>query len=449
MPTYATMSDNKSHRWLIHHIPTVTLHWGARNHMCQWCHIELLTGERSGGFCCGPQGKRAGDVLPLPPLPQQYNTFINHSDISSLSRSLNLVFSFASLETTASFPTLPGGPSFFAIQGHVYHRIRPEHQNSAVHWILHDGFMLNQAPFSNIAKSLPQFWILALQQALMLVNLFARSLKVLSLLGNELCPNAEIVLLDSGTAEISALMTYNNTALQEVNPRRIVISRSADNHIHHIPTISRLWEPLAYPLLFPHATLGWGIVGAVDEIFSMNLQAGPAPEFEQATTQIWHYRARLLREHRFHIFGRLTNEYIVDMWSRNLECWLKYIRDNQQAVHIADAELLGDDSPSADNIFLPSSFLGSNRWAAQSIADSLAIAAKYGPPTFFITMTCNPLWPKIQSRLNPGQTFADVPLAVCHCRPQRFRRAKERDNGSDTRVTHQISHVDNIWREEL
>ena len=44
---------------------------------------------------------------------------------------------------------------------------------------------------------------------------------------------------------------------------------------------------------------------------------------------MWHYRAQILREERFQIFGRLTNEYIVDMFSRDLECRLNYIRSNQ------------------------------------------------------------------------------------------------------------------------
>ena len=57
------------------------------------------------------------------------------------------------------------------------------------------------------------------------------------------------------------------------------------------------------------------------------------------------------------------------------------------------------------NIYLPASFLGSNKWSSEQITDSLAIAAAYGPLTFFITMTCNTNWPEIQSILRPGQDF--------------------------------------------
>ncbi|KAJ7939821.1 hypothetical protein B0H13DRAFT_1586827 [Mycena leptocephala] len=68
-------------------------------------------------------------------------TFINDPRISHLSRMLNLLLSFASLETTQPFPEIDGPPIFMAIQGRVYHRVHPNHQNSAVCWLLYDGFI--------------------------------------------------------------------------------------------------------------------------------------------------------------------------------------------------------------------------------------------------------------------------------------------------------------------
>ena len=104
--------------------------------------------------------------------------------------------------------------------------------------------------------------------------------------------------------------------------------------VFHIPTVSRLWEPLAYPLLFPHGSLGWGLVGRTDDVADANqpLGANAAPDFELATTQMWHYRYYLLHEERFQIFGCLTNEYLVDMFSCNLKTRLAYIRHNQEHI---------------------------------------------------------------------------------------------------------------------
>jgi hypothetical protein len=191
----------------------------------------------------------------------------------------------------------------------------------------------------------------------------------------------------------------------------VVIRRDGANQ--SISTISRLWEPLAYPLLFPHATLGWGIYGTQHDFSLHGADETSEMASDVPTRQIMHYRARMLREPRFQIFGRLTNEYVIDMFTRNLETRLNYIRANQKRLRAEDATLM-DVSQIADcrNIYLPASFLGSRRWATEQISDSLAVAAMYGPPTFFITMTCNTNWPEIQSQLRHGQDFTDIPVVV-------------------------------------
>lgn len=120
--------------WEIGPITTPRLQWGAyirrKKHECPMCGIELLTGEKPG-FCCGPEGSKFQEVTPLPPLPAEYDVFINDPQISKKSRVLNLTFSFASLESTHDFPKIGGGPSFVAMEGKIYHRVRPNHQNSA------------------------------------------------------------------------------------------------------------------------------------------------------------------------------------------------------------------------------------------------------------------------------------------------------------------------------
>lgn len=109
--------------WVIAPIKTPKLIWGERRgttvHQCLFCGLLLLTGERPG-FCCGKNGQYLHDITPLPPLPIQYSAFISHPQISSLSRILNLIFSFASLETTHQFPQINGPPGFFSPYKAVY-----------------------------------------------------------------------------------------------------------------------------------------------------------------------------------------------------------------------------------------------------------------------------------------------------------------------------------------
>jgi hypothetical protein len=397
--------------WTIRECRRSILRWGqvynGVPHRCPSCRIPLLTGE-TAGFCCGPHGRRLQDVPPLPPLPNEFQIFADDPALSSLSRILNLIFSFASLETTHLFPNLTGPPGFVAIQGKIYHRIRPNHYNSAIRWLLHDGFMDN-TPHGRLADAIPPHWINAVRTALLRLNPFVRSFQALAT-QLSVCPSAQLILTDPGTRpEIAACIVLDNTTSLQLKPRQLVVATRAD-HIQHVPTVSRMWEPLAYPLLFPEGTLGWGVIDSTQT-------HGANDTYEDGvnapTTQMWHYRARLLREPRFQLFGRLTNEYVVDMFSRDLECRLAYIRANQLRLRQQES-LLADvpQSEASSNIYLPASFLGSARWASEQVADALAIAAELGNPTFFVTMTCNPQWPEITSRLGPGQDFTDVPLIV-------------------------------------
>ncbi|KAI6149382.1 hypothetical protein BKA82DRAFT_129128 [Pisolithus tinctorius] len=215
-----SVGSDLSWRWLIGPISSPSLTWGAvcngRCHQCQCCGIDLLTGEEPG-FCCGVNGSHYLDVAPLPPLPLEIEAISCHPEISSLSHILNLVFSFASMETTHPFPDDFAVPGFLAIQGQVYHHIQPGHTNSAVCWLLYDGFMRN-TPHAQWASKLPPRWIDAVRQALERVNPFVTALRSLSAFSIS-HPSATLILKDDGAAEITAVMSYENTSSAESKSR--------------------------------------------------------------------------------------------------------------------------------------------------------------------------------------------------------------------------------------
>lgn len=107
------------------------------------------------------------------------------------------------------------------------------------------------------------------------------------------------------------------------------------------------------------------------------------------------------------------------MFTRDLESRLHYIRMNQNHIRDTECASTGDYS-NMGTVYLPSSFLGSRRWASKQIADGLALAATFGPPTFFATFTCNPHWLEIKSQLHPGQQYHDIPIVVTRVFKQRF-----------------------------
>ncbi|KAF8588293.1 hypothetical protein K439DRAFT_1406625 [Ramaria rubella] len=266
-----------SSNWLIAHISKPTFVWGARHrghvHECPNCHILLLTGERPG-FCCGPNGNRLNDVRPLPPFPPEFDVFLHHPDISKLSHIFNLVYSFASLESTAEFPSFDGPPGFFAVEGKLFHRVRPTHQDSCVQWLLYDGMMHNYAPHHRWIDLLPIAWRNAMNAALLRINPFASQLHQLYLTDHSNFPNAQLILNeDNLTNEMAAIINFSNTSEGQIRSRTMVIAkRSLDDEEplssrnRQIHVVSRMWEPLAYPLLFPHGTLGWGITERSNKI---------------------------------------------------------------------------------------------------------------------------------------------------------------------------------------
>ena len=90
-------------------------------------------------------------------------------------------------------------------------------------------------------------------------NPFAHALQHMSSLDNLSFDTAHITLHDKGTGrEIAAILSYDNIAQSIVELWNAMIIHK-DSQNQQISTVSRLWEPLAYSLLFPHGTLGWGL----------------------------------------------------------------------------------------------------------------------------------------------------------------------------------------------
>jgi len=200
-----------------------------------------------------------------------------------------------------------------------------------------------------------------------------------------------------------------------VKPRSVYIHRKATGAMsEEISILSSHYEPLQYPLLFPHGTPGW------------------SPNLRPKISQITWYRFRLLSESRFCDLGRLGNEYLVDMYSRVEEERLNFIqqgrkdqlnaRQCRRELDVANNPNLSLPAELPGPFSLPSSFIGSRAWASENVSESLAICKELGSPTFFATATTNPNWPEIVSRLKPGQTASDIPFMVARVFRARMAR---------------------------
>ncbi len=172
-------------------------------------------------------------------------------------------------------------------------------------------------------------------------------------------------------------------------PRTVVFWKRSELAPTFINALHPLYEPLQYPLFFPHGTYGW---------FPGLTSVRPPRE---KITQLHYFCHRVLTEMRFGPLGRLLNEYLVDMFSSNEDSRLYYISHHVQTRIAARSEL--DETIDAEGgvhagrIYPPSSFMGSPRMQRKLIADGLAVVRCLGKPTYFIMITCNPNWPETET----------------------------------------------------
>ncbi|TFY79296.1 hypothetical protein EWM64_g4717 [Hericium alpestre] len=323
---------------------------------CPHCDAWRFVGE-SATFCCNG-GKYIAP--PLPPLPANFDPVLSYRKISQESRRLNNTFAFTSIGATDGHGPGRGGfynqvlPAYVAAHGRVYHRLFAGNHGGehALKWYLFDE--LDQQLQSGMQWQLPENVVLSTRRGLFDVNPFIREIRSLAAEATAAVASIDI-RAHVAQGEVSALLCLDNTT--SVTPRQVRIWPYNTEEFQYINSLSRLYEPLQYPILFPHGTLGWTPPLNVHDDDDITADTDSPTSH---ISQIWLYRGYFLREECFLRFGRLAQEYAVDMFSRVQESRLSYIYANQKRLRKEEAELMGDnyDLPDHDNIFLPASFLG-------------------------------------------------------------------------------------------
>lgn len=333
-------------------------------------------------------------------------TYARH--IQENSRMINNLFSFAGIGVTGSFEHfstgISGGPPAVAITGRTYHLIRnTEYTDHSIHWFLYDEQLLRSKAMECGAHITV---VQAITDDLRDINPYVHQLQHFR--GTALRPPRILELQDhSSPNDFAAIMHASNSTT--INPRSILIHRRRTHQPEFINILSHHYEPLHYVLLFPHGDIGWG-ASAVNGVLSMS--------------QMNWYRNRLLADEddRFMKFGRLTCEYLVDMYSRVEEQRLAYIARERNFQQHELHENENEEEEFEPTIKLPASFVGSCAWTSEQAADAMALGRKFGKPTFFMTMTFNPDWPEVQNRLLPGQTALDIPIVVTRAFKHRLEK---------------------------
>ena len=213
--------------------------------------------------------------------------------------------------------------------------------------------------------------------------------------------------------EVAVLISYEDAA----SKGREIVLATVSGGLQFVNCENAAYMPLAYPLMFP----------AGDPGFHYNIDM-------QDTRQIGRKRVKLTPRmfYRYHLhirsrlqqvpfsFGRLFQQFTVDVWALTDQLTLSWMRQNQKRFR-ADlyrqvADHLQSDDPDPTSIghrtILPASYLGGNRFIAACYQDSMAIYRHFGRPSLFVTFTANPKWKEIRRELRSGESAEHRPDLV-------------------------------------
>lgn len=431
--------------------------------ICPYCNAHMFLQEKTGGtlshptfsLCCSKGMVIIPDIKPA----QEIIDLIGNDNRASKEilkniRKYNSSLSFTSCATEYDRALATGrrGVYTFRIHGSVYHSITslfpsgnesprfcqiyicdPEEQLS----IRYNLFRMNMDTLRS------------LQDLLHAVNPFCQTLRSIRervrLAVNDECDVRMILRSETSTsrrqyhlptASEVAVILPNHTENAEDLRRHIVIE-TRTGALQTINELNWSYDPLHYVLIFPHGDKGWSqnsirlqLAGqdAVEADAQSDQSDSNAPVAKRQRT---HVTAMQFYSHRLqvryvadtqvswmHLFGRLTHQFVVDMYAKIEGLRLKFIRFNQDKIRadlyqgVVDAissESTSDASSLGRRTVLPSSFTGCPRHMHQLYQDSLSVTRHFGKPDLFITFTCNPAWPEIKTELQGYQTASDRP----------------------------------------
>jgi hypothetical protein len=331
-------------------------------------------------------------------------------------RSYNNVLSLASIGCEEQ--NLPGFNPTFTIQGKMYHRIGsllpdPGDQPKFMQMYFYDTD--NELAYrKNIMSDLREDVLLNLQDTLHLVNTYIQSLKCgLELIGHE--PDVKLVLNADKNMKPSEAHCRNYNLPQASEVAVLLPGETAGNldvvlqgrggEVRRINSVSRIYDPTHYVLMFPFGTDG----------FQLGLRKSNGRTL--TPSNFYSYRLQIRKDDYNSIMKlrRLLQQYAVDQWAKIELSRMNWVRSNQATIRaekysgLMDAANENDLANAGQRIILPPSVYGSPRFYNECFQSAMSIVRVYGKPDYFITFTTNPKWKEIQEALNPGEKATDRP----------------------------------------
>lgn len=215
----------------------------------------------------------------------------------------------------------------------------------------------------------------------------------------------------------------------DCSPFRDIIVQTKQLYLQRVFETCSQFMALQYPLLFPYGEEGFHPeipLHSKPRKVKTQVSSDECPDESKARTTVsmreYYAYKLMIRPNEgmtLHLGGRLWQQFVVDAFAAVEQYRLDWIKTHQHVIRsdlyrsIRDRIHRGDTESSSvgQNVILPATFTGSQRYMNQYFKDSLAICRTIGHPSLFLTMTCNTQWPEIQEMLKkkPGVDVSNAP----------------------------------------
>jgi hypothetical protein len=209
--------------------------------------------------------------------------------------------------------------------------------------------------------------------------------------------------------------TCNNVAAilldDNMGAERDIILHFQDGGLQRICDTHPAYDPLHFPLLFPHGELGWHL--AVQYHGDATIYNNKVSCRECAAYRLY---IKANAYSLLHCAARLFLQWCVEEYVKTEQHSLPFIRQNHVNIRadlyhgIRDMALQDHDLAHVGTfIVLPATFNGGERYMRQQYQDAMAVVRMFGKKDLFITVTCNLQWPEVINNLLPNQHPGDRP----------------------------------------
>ena len=410
---------------------------------CDQCrHCFALTWEEErAGFCCN-QGKvnlaypKPGSIPPYPP-EAIVDLFCDQTFVRQ-ARQFNNALAFTS--TGVKIIPMQGFNPGIRIQGKFYHKIssplpEPGSRPLFSQIYFHDpaNELTNRRGHTS-TSDLDKDYLQKAQEAIHECNPYVKQFKTaIEIAENDGARDLQIVLTDrtrrrdihKGTMNLPSpdsdvAVIAPGTTITDQFGKLAVTLQLRGGSLQNIDPLHPAYDPLSYVLLFPCGSQGYhlGLKG--------NRSKGNGPENTISLEDFYRYHLQVRDPgNHFNLLlrgGRLTQQYVCDMFAKIESYRLNWVRQNQKTIKAEKYKVIDDALKSDAEVLpgrltiLPPSIYGSPRWYAKEFQDAMALVRIKGKPDYFLTFTCNPKWPEITTSLWEGdrEQRSDIIARVFH-----------------------------------